>query len=89
MSKPVTDRELLIRIDERQREMIKRLSEVCKVLDHKVDYDNDYKEMEEKVNKMWDKWNLAIGYMVGAGVVGGVASKLLSGLASTVMAAFR
>ena len=89
MSNKFSDRELLIRIDERQKTIVKKLAEMSLVLLGKVDRDEEYERMCEKVQKMWDKWNLAVGYMVGAGVVGGLASKLLSGFASSAMAMFK
>jgi len=85
----ISDRELLFRVDERLKLMSKKLDDMCRVINKKVDRDDDYKEMVDRVNKMWDKWNLAIGYMMGAGIVGGVSSKLLTGFVTSVMAAFK
>lgn len=51
-----------------------------------VKNDNDYKEMKDKVDTLWDIKNKLIGYMLGAGISGGVIGSLLKGIATDVIA---
>ena len=51
-----------------------------------VKNDDDYKEMKDKVDTLWDIKNKLIGYMLGAGISGGVIGSLLKGIATDVIA---
>jgi len=51
-----------------------------------VKNDNDYKDMKDKVDTLWDIKNKLIGYMLGAGISGGVIGSLLKGIATDVIA---
>ena len=80
MTKKLTDHDLLVRIDERQRGIAKKVSSLCGSLKKKVDNDEDYKEMEIKVNKLWDSKNQFIGWLIGSAGIGGVAGALANQL---------
>lgn len=54
-----------------------------------VKNDDDFKEMENKVDTLWDIKNKLIGYMLGAGISGGVIGSMLKGIASDVLAMFK
>jgi len=51
-----------------------------------VKNDNDYKDMKDKVDTLWDIKNKLIGYMLGAGISGGIIGSLLKGIATDVIA---
>ena len=51
-----------------------------------VKNDDDYKDMKDKVDTLWDIKNKLIGYMLGAGISGGVIGSLLKGIATDVIA---
>ena len=51
-----------------------------------VKNDDDYKDMKDKVDTLWDIKNKLIGYMFGAGISGGVIGSLLKGIATDVIA---
>ena len=51
-----------------------------------VPNDNEYKDMKDKVDTLWDIKNKLIGYMLGAGISGGVIGSLLKGIATDVIA---
>ena len=70
----ITDRELLVRIDERQIAMSKAVEEVRQILSSKVDNDQDYRDLVKTVQDFRDWKNKAIGY-----------SMALSSLVSIIM----
>lgn len=51
-----------------------------------VKNDDEYKELKNKVDSLWDSKNKLIGYMLGAGISGGLIGSLLKGIASGVLA---
>jgi len=55
-------------------------------LDCMVKNDDDYKELKVKVESLWDDRNKMIGWLIGAGVTGGVTSAALQGIIKTVLA---
>jgi len=59
----VEDRELLVRIDERQHALLQSMNRIELAMLSKVDNDQDYKEMKAKVAAMWDLKNRAMGYV--------------------------
>ena len=74
----MTQKELLIRIDERQRTIFKKLGDIEKKLNGKVDHDEEYALMKNRVNKLWDWKNRIEGKAVVLGALaGGVAAFVL------------
>lgn len=63
--KTETQRELLIRIDERQKSIENRL----KTIEQALINPNEHLELMEKVDKLWDWKNKIVGYAVGASAV--------------------
>lgn len=55
-------------------------------LDCMVKNDSDYKELKMKVDSLWDSKNKLVGWMLGAGISGGVIGSLLKGIATDVIA---
>lgn len=82
------DNKLLIRIDERQKEMSKDISDIKENLSCTVRNDKNYEIMCSKVSTLWDDRNKVLGWMLGAGVAGGGITTLLSGFLKTVFAKF-
>jgi DNA-directed RNA polymerase sigma subunit (sigma70/sigma32) len=72
-----TQRELLIRIDERQREIMKDLTEIKDSLNQKVTNDDDFKDIRKKVNLLWDWKNKVIGYAAVAGAVASLVFEII------------
>jgi hypothetical protein len=66
--------------------MKKGIDDIKGSLNCMVKNDDDYKEMENKVDTLWDIKNKLIGYMLGAGISGGVIGSLLKGIATDVIA---
>ena len=82
------DNKLLIRIDERQKKMSTDICEIKKKLNCTVIENDDYKDMKEKVYRLWDDRNKMLGYMIGAGVAGGGISTFLAGAVKIILANF-
>jgi len=83
-----TQNNLLIRIDERQKEMARDMSIINNKLDLMVLNNEEYKDLKRKVSTLWDERNKLIGWMLGAGLVGGTTGALFKQLVSTVFAKF-
>jgi len=83
-----TQNNLLIRIDERQKDMSKDISVINKKLDCMVINNEEYKDLKKKVFTMWDERNKLIGWMLACGVVGGSTGALFKQLVSSVFAKF-
>ena len=66
--------------------MKKGIDDIKGSLNCMVKNDNDYKDMKDKVDTLWDIKNKLIGYMLGAGISGGVIGSLLKGIATDVIA---
>ncbi len=66
--------------------MKKGIDDIKGSLNCMVKNDNDYKEMKDKVDILWDIKNKLIGYMLGAGISGGIIGSLLKGIATDVIA---
>ena len=66
--------------------MKKGIDDIKNSLNCMVKNDDDYKEMKDKVDTLWDIKNKLIGYMLGAGISGGVIGSLLKGIATDVIA---
>ena len=66
--------------------MKKGIDDIKGSLNCMVKNDDDYKEMKDKVDTLWDIKNKLIGYMLGAGISGGVIGSLLKGIATDVIA---
>jgi hypothetical protein len=73
----MSSKELLIRIDERQRTMNQDIVEIKTVLASKVQDDEEYKEMKEKVNVLWDANSRVKGYIGLVGIFFGIISALM------------
>lgn len=83
-----TNSDLLIRIDERQKEMSKDIADINKKLGCFVAKDDEYKDMSQKVDTLWDDRNKIIGYVLGAGAVGGTLPLLIQSIIKSVWANF-
>ena len=66
--------------------MKKGIDDIKGSLNCMVKNDNDYKNMKDKVDTLWDIKNKLIGYMLGAGISGGIIGSLLKGIATDVIA---
>jgi len=66
--------------------MKKGIDDIKGSLNCMVKNDDDYKDMKDKVDTLWDIKNKLIGYMLGAGISGGVIGSLLKGIATDVIA---
>ena len=66
--------------------MKKGIDDIKGSLNCMVKNDNDYKDMKDKVDTLWDIKNKLIGYMLGAGISGGIIGSLLKGIATDVIA---
>jgi len=72
-----TSRELLIRIDERQQQICREIKEIKESLLKKVDLDEDYEEMKDRVSQLWDWKNRVLGWATAAGAIASIAYNLL------------
>ena len=89
MKKPTTNNQLGIDIAviANKVETIKEnVMEIKQKLNCMVPNDSEYKELKLKVDTLWDIKNKLIGYMLGAGISGGVIGSLLKGIATDVIA---
>ena len=68
--------------------MSKDISSIKKKLNCVVVDDGEYRELKRKVNTIWDERNKLIGWMLGAGLVGGTTGALVKQLVSNVFAKF-
>ncbi len=81
----VKNNDLLIRIDERQKEMAKDVEDIKLSLNYVVQNDDEYKDIRKKVGIMWEDRMKMIGYMIGSGITGGAIGALLK---QTITSAF-
>ncbi len=81
----VKNNDLLIRIDERQKEMAKDIADIKLSLNYVVQNDDEYKDIRKKVGIMWEDRMKMIGYMIGSGITGGAIGTLLK---QTITSAF-
>lgn len=81
-----TDNKLLIRIDERQKQMSVDIKEVKENLNCVVRDDDEYKDFKKKVYTLWDERNKLIGWLLACGVVGGTTGALIKQIVSGVFA---
>ena len=81
----VKNNDLLIRIDERQKEMAKDVEDIKLSLNYVVQNDDEYKDIRKKVGIMWEDRMKMIGYMIGSGITGGAIGALLK---QTIISAF-
>lgn len=88
MNKQLSDKELLVRIDERQKEMCKDLDEIKQSLKTRVVNDDNYQSLTKKVNTLWDDRNKVLGVMLGAGLAGGATSVVLQNIVKAILASF-
>lgn len=73
----VADRELLVRIDERQQAMLQSVNRIEFAMAAKVENNQDYKEMVNKVTAMWDLKNKAMGYVAAWSAFIAIAAAVL------------
>jgi len=72
-----TQRELLIRIDERQKQMSEDIASLKACVEGKVSLDGDYEDIKDKVGKLWDWKNRTIGYAAGAGALASLVFEVI------------
>ena len=80
------DTKLLVRIDERVKKMTSDISGIKDCLDRTVENNDEYREMKGKVDRLWDDRNKLIGWMLGAGMVGGATGSIFKGLVGAILA---
>lgn len=85
-SKDLTNKELLIRIDERQQGLTHKIEDICNKMEGKVDIE-DFKPYKVKTEALWDNQNKAIGWVI-AGATGGGLVQLAGILVTKVFAQF-
>ena len=71
------DRELLIRIDERQKAMTDSLARIELTMTSKVDNNQDYKDLVNKVTAMWDLKNKTMGIIAAWSAIIAIASAVI------------
>ena len=64
----------------------KGIDDINSSLNCMVKNDDEYKELKFKVDNLWDSKNKLVGWMLGAGISGGVIGSLLKGIATDVIA---
>lgn len=82
----MTNKELLIRIDERQQWLTHKIKDICNKMEGKVDIE-DFKPYKAKTEALWDNQNKAIGWVI-AGATGGGLVQLAEILVTNVFARF-
>jgi hypothetical protein len=80
------DTKLLVRIDERQKKMATDMGEIKKCLKSTVMDDEEFKQMKNRLNTLWDDRNKLIGWMIGTGVIGGAVGSALKQLGTAILA---
>lgn len=80
------DTKLLVRIDERVKQMTDDVTGIKDCLARTVENDEVYKDMKHKVNTLWDDRNKLIGWMMGAGLIGGLTGSFFKGLVGAILA---
>lgn len=73
----LTERDLLIRIDERQTAMKEDLTKITEAIKAKVDNDGEYKELSRKVDQMWDQQNRLQGMTIVVGSISSIVTALI------------
>lgn len=90
MPRKLTDHDLLVRIDERQKNMSKKINSLCKKLKLKVDDDEEYQEVKTEAKDWRDTKNKIRGWLIGValggGATGGAVSLIISNLVKGVLA---
>ena len=71
------DHDLLVRIDERQAHILLELKELKNSQKNYVCYDDNFKEMEGKIDTLWDMRNKMLGYSAAAGALGAVILQVI------------
>ena len=91
MKKPTTNNQLGIDIAviANKVETIKEnVVEIKNKLECMVPNDNEYKDMKDKVDTLWDIKNKLIGWLIGSGVIGGSVSVLAQSIVKVIEAHF-
>lgn len=73
----MTQRELIIRMDERLKQLQEDVGKLTMTLLSKVNDDQSYKDTVTKVNKMWDDRNKLVGYIAAASLGFSILVKLI------------
>jgi hypothetical protein len=88
-----TNETLLIRIDERQKEMSKKLDNISNGLSNKIDCEEfeqfknkEFKELKDKMSTLWDERNKLIGLLLACGIIGGTTGAMIKQVVSSVFA---
>ena len=89
MTSKTSDHDLIVRIDERQSNMMDKMTALNKKMDTMVPNDSEYQEIKFKVDNMWDSKNKMLGWMVGAGISGGGIGAILTGVIKQVAASWK
>lgn len=66
----LTQKELLIRIDERQKNILEEIKQIKNMQSRFVRDDDEYKLLVKRVSTLWDMRNKIVGYAAGAGGLG-------------------
>lgn len=66
--------------------MKKGIDDIKGILNCTVKEDDDFKSMKAKVNTLWDERNKLIGWMLGAGIIGGTTGALAKQIVTSVFA---
>jgi len=74
----LTDHDLLVRIDERQKGVNVKINSLCQKLELKVDDDENYREVEIQAKDWRDTKNKMKGWAVGIALGGGTTGGLIS-----------
>jgi hypothetical protein len=81
-----SDNKLLIRIDERQKQVANDIVEIKDSLKCTVKDDDDFKDLKNKVKTLWDERNKVIGWLLACGIVGGTTGALIKNFVASVFA---
>ena len=72
-----TNKELLVRIDERQQQIMREIKDMKRSLQGKVANDDDYKDMKEKVYDLWDWKTKVIAQVTIVGAIIGALAGMI------------
>lgn len=94
-ARDMTNKDLLVRIDERQKQIIKEIEAINCKLDKKLDKaefaefcTSDFMPVQKKTEEHEKNWNRMFGYGVGVAVGGGAVGGLVSKAVTAVLAGF-
>ena len=76
-NKKNVDHDLLVRMDERQKQILDELKEIKNRELNFVVNDEDFKGMAIKVDALWDMRNKMLGYSAAAGAIGAIILQVI------------